>query len=80
MNFENTFLARVPALVENGMSIDDAIVQAMADEENLIGELYNGTSLRSQDIKKVLCVRSYHGIRKGVETLAENKAISQILL
>lgn len=60
---EKSFLARVPALVEGGLTIDEAITKAYNDELNILCELQNNTTDRSKKVRRILCNRSYRVAR-----------------
>jgi hypothetical protein len=76
----NSFLARVPALVESGLTIDEAIQQAYNDDLAFNCELQNGSTERSKKARQILCNRSYTTLRvreeiRGFETRAEAIAL-----
>lgn len=64
---ENTFMARVPELVAGGMSIEEAIVAAKKQEDELCEMLFAPCGYRQEEIAKEvkaqMCERVYHRLR-----------------
>jgi len=78
---EKSFLARVPALVESGLTIDEAIQKAYKDELKLLCELQSGYTERSKKARRILCNRSYRTVRireeiRGFEAEAQSIHLS----
>ena len=60
---EKTFLARVPALIEAGHSIDEAIELAFKQEEDFILEMKNAATTRARLAYEVICHDVYTNIK-----------------
>lgn len=66
---QNTFMARVPDLIISGMTVEEAIITAKHQEEELIWSIIAPSTYNEQEasaeLKREMCNRVYNRLRKG---------------